>query len=141
MPSQIVKYQRKISGPITDRIDMHVDVDEVLHGKLLSSTPTESSQEIRLRVASARKLQAKRFGSSQKTNSDMTNQDIKKIGRLSKQAKELLDQAASKLQISARSYMRSIKVARTIADLENSAEILPEHISEALQYRRRNLSL
>lgn len=71
----------------------------------------------------------------------MTNQNIKKIGRLSPEAQQLLNQAAEKLQISTRAYMRSIKVARTIADLDNSEDILPVHMSEALQYRRRPVNL
>ena len=88
------------------------------------------------RVNHARNKQAKRYNNN-KTNSDMTNQDIKKLAFLSNAAQELLNQAAEKLQISARSYMRSIKIARTIADLEKSEHIETAHMSEALQYRIR----
>jgi len=125
LPQQIIKYQRKISGPIIDRIDMHIDVDEIIHDKLLSSEDQESSDSISQRVQAARERQAKRYSNFNKTNSDMTNQNIKKIGKLSPNAQELLNKAAEKLQISARAYMRSIKVARTIADLDGSEDILP----------------
>ena len=141
LPQQIIRYQRKISGPIIDRIDMHIDVDEIIHDKLLSSEDQESSDSISQRVQAARERQAKRYGNINKTNSDMTNQNIKKIGKLSPEAQQLLNQAAEKLQISARAYMRSIKVARTIADLDGSEDILPVHMSEALQYRRRPVNL
>ncbi len=140
LPYQILKYQRKLSGPIIDRIDMHVDVDEVVHQKLLSNEAQEDSASISQRVEAARQRQAARYHNTYKTNGDMSNQDIKKLGCLSMEARQLLNQAAEKLQISARSYMRSIKVARTIADLEGSVGILPAHMSEALQYRRRSVS-
>jgi magnesium chelatase family protein len=138
---QITNYQRKLSGPIIDRIDMYVDVEEVVHAKLLSSEDQESSHKIRDRVLAARIQQNKRYQTATKTNSDMTNQDIKKLSQLSLAAQELLNQAAAKLQISARHYMRAIKVARTIADLEGSEQISPAHMSEALQYRKRVVNL
>ncbi|MCX6725086.1 MAG: YifB family Mg chelatase-like AAA ATPase [Candidatus Saccharibacteria bacterium] len=140
MPHQITNYQRKLSGPIIDRIDMYVDVDEVVHAKLLTSDDQESSAEIADRVVLARSRQTERFQTTTKTNSDMTNQDIKKIGLLSSEAQELLNQAASRLQISARHYMKSIKVARTIADLESSEFITSAHMAEALQYRKRTVT-
>jgi magnesium chelatase family protein len=137
LPQQIIKYQRKMSGPILDRIDMHIDVDEILHEKLLSSEEQEKSADIRRRVENARSSQAKRYQTAKKTNADMSNQDIKNLAGLTEAAQSLLNQAAAKLELSARNYMRCIKVARTIADLEGSAEIDVPHISEALQYRRR----
>lgn len=137
LPHHIAKYQRKLSGPIMDRIDIYVDVDEVLHKKLLSNDLQEKSQVILKRVNLARALQAKRFGNRYKTNADMTNQEIKKLALLTETARQLLDQAAHQLQISARNYMRCIKIARTIADLENSEAIQPAHMSESLQYRQR----
>lgn len=141
LPHQINRYQRKLSGPIIDRIDMYVDVEEIVHDKLLSDSQQEDSATVATRVSSARLRQYKRYGSNQKTNNDMSNQDIKLRGKLSPVALDLLNQAAAKLQISARSYMRTIKVARTIADLDNSEEITPTHISEALQYRRRTSTI
>lgn len=140
-PQEIIRYQRKLSGPIIDRIDMYVDVDEIVHERLLTDANEEDSQSIQNRVTRAREIQKKRYGSSLKTNSEMTNQDIKSVGRLTKTAKELLDKAAKNLGISARHYMRAIKVARTIADLEKSTDITSAHMSEALQYRRRTTVL
>src|SRR3989344_897795 len=137
LPQQIIKYQRKMSGPILDRIDMHVDVDEVLHEKLLSDEQQEKSVDISKRVEKARAAQAKRYQTPSRTNSDMTNQDIKKLAQLTETSQTLLNQAAAKLELSARNYMRCIKVARTIADLEGSDQTDIPHISEALQYRRR----
>jgi magnesium chelatase family protein len=139
-PAQINNYQRKVSGPIIDRIDMYVDVEEIVHDKLLSSDGQESSETIRSRVQKARDKQSQRYQST-KSNSDMTNEDIKKLGKLTREAKALLDKAGATLQISARHYMRAIKVARTIADLEDSETITPAHMSEALQYRKRAVSL
>jgi magnesium chelatase family protein len=136
LPQQIINYQRKLSGPILDRIDLYVEVDEVKHAKLLSDSHAETSQQIAERVARARARQFDRFKSSLKTNATLTNQDIKQLAQLNEASKELLDKAAEKLGISARAYMRTIKVARTIADLEQSESIEVPHLTEALQYRR-----
>ena len=137
-PHLIAQYQRKLSGPIIDRIDLYTDVDNVQHAELLQrSTTAESSTAIRKRVIAARATQSKRYGSPSKTNALLTNKEIKTLSKLSEQAEQLLNQAAERLDISARSYMRLIKVARTIADLDASKEITPAHMSEAIQYRKQ----
>lgn len=134
----IAQYQRKLSGPIIDRIDLYTDVENVEHAKLLQrETIAESSDAIRKRVMKARITQAKRYGSPTKSNALLTNKEIKTLLKLAPAAEQLLNQAAEKLDISARSYMRLIKVAQTIADLAESTAILPEHMSEAIQYRKQ----
>ncbi len=132
----IVKYQKRISGPISDRIDLHLPVHGVEHSKLLEkrSGPSETAA-IKPRVEQAYSLQRQRFGAARFNNS-MTNKEVRELAKLSQAAKTLLDNAAEKLNISARSYVRSVKVARTIADLSGESSIEPGHISEALQYRQ-----
>ena len=136
--SQIFRYQKKISGPMLDRIDIHLDVPAVKMEKLTSNQKikNEPSKNIRKRVQGARNLQTKRFkGTKIMSNSEMQNKDIKKYCQLSDECINLLKMAVSKMQLSARSYHRIIKLSRTIADLENSQDIKPNHIAESLQYR------
>lgn len=141
MPGQISRYQKRISGPLLDRIDLHLDVPSVEIDKLTSELPSESSKEIRGRVEKARKIQAKRFkGSSTLTNSEMTNNQIKEFCAISKEALDLLKMAIAQMNLSARSYHRVLKLSRTIADLEESEAIGTEHVAEALQYRAREES-
>ncbi len=135
----IIKYRQKISGPIMDRIDLYTDVQEIEHERLLSAEKTEDDKSIKSRIAAAREIQAARYGSSTKLNGDMTNRDIKAKSHISSDAQELLNSAAKAMGLSARSYMRVIKVARTIADLAESDQISQQHIGEALQYRSQNL--
>jgi magnesium chelatase family protein len=139
-PHQINRYQRKLSGPIIDRIDLYADVDSIQHDRLLKTGQAETSQQIRQRVTKARELQAKRFKSPQ-TNAQMTNRDIKQFANLEESATALLNRAATQLKLSARAYMRIIKVARTIADLSEHVTITPDYISEAIQYRRQSTSV
>lgn len=137
-PLEIDRYQKKLSGPLLDRIDLHVTVDSIEHEKLLSENPQatqENSASLQKRVESVIAQQSKRFGTTTTKNGSMTNREIKKHAQLSAPAKELLDTAARKLDLSARVYMKTIKVARTIADLDSSDTIELLHISEALQYR------
>lgn len=136
MPSSISKYRRKLSGPILDRIDLYVDVHEIDNSRLLSdNAPTEyTSLIVRKRIAEARNLQTTRFN-TEKLNADMSNREIKAKAMLAPAAKTMLDVAANKFGLSARAYMRTVKVARTIADLDKSESIESKHIAEALQYR------
>jgi magnesium chelatase family protein len=135
-PAAIAKYQKKVSGPILDRIDLHLAVNDVEHSKLLAKRDGQpQSPVIKARVEQAYQVQRQRFGGQAKFNSSMNNKQIRELAQLSDAAKTLLDSAAQKLDISARAYVRSVKVARTIADLDSSAQILPVHISETLQYR------
>ena len=135
-PSQIIKYQRKISGPILDRIDLHVEVPRLKFEKLEKTKSGEGSAEIRERVERAREIQSKRLTDLPiMTNSEMGSEHIEKLCPLGKESMELLRSAVSSLRLSARAYFRLIKVARTIADLEGAENILPAHIAEAVQYR------
>lgn len=134
----IQKYRAKLSGPILDRIDLYSDVHEIEHEKLLTNRgSSDDDVVIRTSVNAARTRQLKRFGCV-KLNAAMTNRDIRAHAKISSPAKQVLDTAARALDISARSYMRTIKVARTIADLGGSDTIEPTHITEALSYRSRN---
>jgi magnesium chelatase family protein len=136
LPHQILRYQQKLSGPILDRIDLYSDVHEIQHDKLLAqAVDPEADQSVRERIVKARELQMSRFKSHRKLNTDMTNRDIKQHAQIEPSAEELLNAAAQRLNISARAYMRTVKVARTIADLEESIPITAAHISEALAYR------
>lgn len=138
LPHAIIKYQQKLSGPIMDRIDLYADVDSIQHDTLLkTNTATETSQEVRSRVSDARNRQYERYDMPGKTNAQLSSRDIKRHARLEPEAEQLLNQAAEKLQISARAYMRLVKVARTIADLADSQPITIAHISEAIQYRKQ----
>ena len=142
-PTDLLKYQRKISGPIIDRIDMWVEVSQINYEKLSGDdTDKKETAQIKEKVIKARKIQKERFekaGRKIKTNSEMSAKDINKIVDLQNDAKEILNTSAKKLDLSARTYHRIIKLARTIADLDNSKSIKLSHILEALQYRpKRN---
>ena len=135
-PAAVHRYMGRISGPLMDRIDLHVEVTPVSREEISSTTPAESSASIRERVIKAREIQAERFrGIGIHTNTMMSSSMLARFCPLSAEARRLLDMAMERLQLSARAYDRIIKVARTIADLEGEKDISPRHISEAISYR------
>jgi len=134
---QIFKYQKKISGPLLDRIDLHVEVLRLPFEKMENVKDQEASEEIKKRVKTARELQRERFGKS-KTNSEMDLVGLKIYCGLGEQEKKLLKQAMERYNFSGRSLHRILKVARTIADLFGSKEITSKHIGEAIQYRPKS---
>lgn len=139
--SQVVRYQKKISGPLLDRIDIYLDVPSVKYEKLTSNETSEKSRSVRERVCEARKKQEKRFkGTSIHSNAEMNLKQIKAFCNLSSETKELLLIASKNLGFSARAYHRILKLARTIADLSDSDDIKSVHVAEALQYRSRTNS-
>jgi magnesium chelatase family protein len=137
---EVEKYRKRVSGPILDRVDIHIEVPDVETKKLTAEEKkkanNEKSKEIRGRVKKARELQKERFKEEDVfTNSEMKNKQIEKYAFLSKEAEDVLVSASLEFHLSARAYFKVIKVARTIADLDESEEIRIEHIAEALQYR------
>ncbi|HQE12132.1 MAG TPA: YifB family Mg chelatase-like AAA ATPase [Flavipsychrobacter sp.] len=136
-PQMVQRYLNKISGPLLDRIDLHVEVTPVPFSELSSQRATESSEIVRNRVVQARELQAERFKNYEGVyaNAQMSSKLLKEICVISSTGLNLLKTAMDKLNLSARAYDRILKVSRTIADLSNSQEIKPEHLAEAIQYR------
>jgi len=135
--TQVLSYQKKISGPMLDRIDMIINVPRVSSHNLLSSSTLNNKQHISSmsQINSVHKIQAQRYGRCNKYNSSLTTDQIKSTVILSKEAKDLIANAADKLSLTARSYFKVIKVAQTIADLDGQKIVDIKHISEALQYR------
>jgi len=133
----VQKYLNKISGPLLDRIDLHVEVTPVNYNELTSKEETENSQSIRRRVINARLIQEKRFEANKgiHCNAQMNSKSIQSFCKLEEASGEILKHAMDKLGLSARAYDRILKVARTIADLDNSQAIESQHISEAIQFR------
>ena len=135
-PPQIQKYMSKISGPMLDRIDIHVEVPSVSYSDLASDSAEESSEQIKKRVEKARLVQHERYKEEGiYTNSQLSSSMIRKYCRISPEIKEVLRGAFDNLGLSARAHDRILKVARTIADLEGVEEITVNHIAEAIQYR------
>ncbi len=136
-PPLIQRYMAKISGPLLDRIDIHIEVPAVKYKELTSDAKSENSISIRERVIEARKVQLNRFSGMKNIycNGDMTTKEIRQFCSLDSAGSELLKMAMTKLGFSARAYDRILKVSRTIADLEHFENILPQHLSEAIQYR------
>lgn len=137
-PMQIIRYNKKISGPLLDRIDLHIEVPRVKFEKLASTELAESSVKIRERVETAREIQNRRFyGLPVKANSEMRNQEIREFCKLNEESMDLLRAAVTQMHLSARAYNRILKLSRTIADLAGKDEIQTEHIAETLQYRSK----
>ncbi|MEP7220157.1 MAG: ATP-binding protein, partial [Bacteroidota bacterium] len=136
-PPQIQRYMSKISGPLLDRIDIHVEVSAVKYRDLASKRSGESSAQVRQRVIAARGVQAERFGRHDGIykNADMGSRELRDFCGLDAPCQDLLKMAMSKLGLSARAYDKILKVSRTIADLAGAEAIRPEHLSEAIQYR------
>ncbi|MHB1160078.1 MAG: YifB family Mg chelatase-like AAA ATPase [Chloroflexota bacterium] len=135
----VAKYQKRISGPMLDRIDIHVGVPRIGYEKLAGDGQGETSAQIRSRVEAAREVQRARFrGTSLTCNSDMGPADVRTHCRVEGSAQSILKAAVAQMHLSARAYHRILKVARTIADLEGSPQIGPAHVAEAVQYRPRS---
>lgn len=134
--SQIQKYRSRISGPLLDRIDLHVEVPNVTYREISTQKPAESSVVIRKRVAKARESQSKRFALSKiYTNAQMSSRHIRKYCAIDDASAQLLETAMDRLGLSARAYHRVLKIARTIADLDGKVGIESGHVLEAIQYR------
>jgi magnesium chelatase family protein len=140
-PTNIDRYQRRISGPLLDRIDIFIDVPRVDYDKLTNDRLGEPSASVRARVERTREAQRARFsGTSLLTNADMGPVEVRDFCPLDGTAQSLLRTAMEQLHLSARGFHRILKLARTIADLAESASIEAPHLAEALQYRPRSLS-
>lgn len=133
-PAQIFKYQKKVSGPLLDRIDLHVEVPRLPYEKMSDTGSAETSEGIKERVERAREVQRQRFGKS-KTNSEMNIVDIKIHCQLGEPEQQLVRQAMKKYNFSGRSLHRILKVSRTIADIKGKEKITAQDLSESIMYR------
>lgn len=136
-PGIVQKYLNRISGPLLDRIDIHIEVVPVPVNDLIHTVQSETSDKIRIRVINARKIQEKRYSKSKDTysNAQISSKLVKQICQIDNKGKALLGKAIDNLNLSARAYDRILKVSRTIADLDNSNEIKIHHLSEAIHFR------
>jgi magnesium chelatase family protein len=142
----VTKYQKRISGPLLDRIDIHIEVPRLEYDKLSERRLGETSSVIQARVEAAREIQRQRFAQLTNTvttpptcNADMRPAEVRLFCDLDEHGRSLMRTAMNQLQLSARSYHRMLKLARTIADLNGSATIQPQHLAEALQYRPKGM--
>jgi magnesium chelatase family protein len=137
--SEITKYQKRISGPLLDRMDIFIEIPRVEYEKLTGDTNSESSGTVRDRINYARQIQQNRFDNSRiSCNNDMTPIEVKEFCKTEPDAQSLLRTAMKQLNLTARAFHRILKLARTIGDLENTEYIKAHHIAEALQYRQRS---
>ncbi len=135
-PEQIKKYRNRISGPLLDRIDIHIEVNHIKYNELEQKGKIETSQEIKKRVNQARKIQLERYQEYQVfSNAELTSKLIDQFCKLDIKSKQILEMAFDRLGLSARAYNKILKVARTIADLEACEKIQEKHLAEAIQYR------
>ena len=135
-PAEIRRYRRKISGPLLDRIDLQVEVDNITYDDLTSEEVNEDSETVKARVNAARRIQRNRFeGLPINTNAEMGEKEIQEFCRLTREGDKILRDAFDRMKLSARARARIVKVARTIADLDSSEDILPKHVFEAVSYR------
>jgi magnesium chelatase family protein len=134
----VARYQKRISGPLLDRIDIHLEGPRIDYEQLADRRPAERSESVRSRVEVVRERQRARFnGGEILTNADMGSKDVQTHARLDSAGEQLMRAAVRQLSLSARGYHRVLKLSRTIADLAGSEQILPEHVAESLQYRPR----
>lgn len=134
---EVSKYMKKLSGPIMDRIDIHIEMRRLSEDELMNNSEAETSEEIRKRVIKVREIQKLRFGNDETLNSNMSAVEIKKYCKILPEDKEFIKNAIQMLGISARGYDKILKTARTIADLEESEDIKRTHLMEALSFRRK----
>ena len=139
---QIQRYRSKISGPLLDRIDMHIELARIDFDKLHKTSDTETSDQIRERVNGANIIQVDRFRNDEKlfSNARMGIRAIEKYCEIDHKSKQLLSQSVQQLQLSARAYHKILKIARTIADLDGAEHIELKHVAEAIQYRRHEIN-
>jgi magnesium chelatase family protein len=141
-PGQIARYVAKVSGPLVDRIDIHIDVPAVAFSKLRSQARQIDSESLRASVMAARGVQTRRFGNGKvRTNAHMSHQQLEKFCQIDSAGELMLKAAMMELGLSARAHDKICKVARTIADLEGSEEIRSEHLAEAIGYRKLDRKL